>query len=69
MPCKERSNIVAEYTMRDLNKPMGNSRMDLGQAVPDELKASQPSVEELEHELAKDHLPTWASFLIGLSKR
>ena len=52
--CKERNGIVAEYALRDLNKPMGVSRYDLGQAVPEELKASLPTVEELEQELAKD---------------
>lgn len=52
--CKERNGIVAEYALRDLNKPMGISRMDLGQAVPDELKSSLPTVEELEQELAKE---------------
>ena len=54
MLCKERNGIVAEYALRDLNKPMGISQMDLGQAVPDELKASLPTVEELEQELTKD---------------
>lgn len=52
--CKERNGIVAEYALRDLNKPMGISRMDLGQAVPEELQSSLPTVEELEQELMKD---------------
>ena len=52
--CKERNSVVAEYALRDLNKPMGVSRYDVAQAVPEELKASLPTVEELEQELAKD---------------
>lgn len=52
--CKQRNSVVAEYALRDLNKPMGISRYDLGQAVPEELRASLPTVEELEQELAKD---------------
>ena len=52
--CRQRNSVVAEYALRDIGKPMGISRLDLGKAIPDELQASLPTIEELEEELAKD---------------
>lgn len=49
--CKEKNRIVAEYALKDMAKPIGISEYKLLQEIPDELKSSLPSVEELEESL------------------
>lgn len=51
--CKNRNNIVAEYALRDVGKPIGIARYALSASLPDELKTSLPTVEEVEAELGK----------------
>lgn len=51
--CKDRDNIIAEYALRDVGKPMGIARYELAPTLPEELKASLPTVEEVEAELGK----------------
>jgi len=53
--CKTRNRIVAEYALRDMNKPMGVSTYQLMHALPENLKSSLPSIEELEAELSGIH--------------
>lgn len=52
--CKEKDKLVAEYALTDVNKPIGISAYQLTQALPDNLKSSLPSIEEIEAELARD---------------
>lgn len=52
--CKTKDNATAEYALRDINKPIGLAEYRLTDALPDEIKTSLPTIEELEHELAKD---------------
>lgn len=49
--CKDRNGVVAEYALRDLNKPIGVSRYELAGSLPEELKTSLPTLEEVEEEL------------------
>lgn len=49
--CKGKDKVVAEYALSDIHKPMGVSEYELTQALPEELKASLPSIEEIEAEL------------------
>lgn len=51
--CKKKNRVVAEYSLRDVNKPLGVSEYRLAQALPDELRGALPSVEDLEAEIAK----------------
>ena len=44
--------MVAEYALRGMNKPIGVSEYELTRALPDELKSSLPTIEELEAELS-----------------
>lgn len=48
--CREKNNIEAEFALRDLNKPIGISEFNLTEIVPDELKSSLPTIEEIEKE-------------------
>jgi hypothetical protein len=44
---------VAEYALRGVNKPIGISDYQLTRALPEELKSSLPTIEEIEEELGK----------------
>ncbi len=50
--CKNKNKIVAEYSLQDMTKPIGVSEYQLTEAIPEDLKSSLPSIEELENELA-----------------
>lgn len=49
--CREKNNIEAEFALRDLNKPMGVSEFQFTEILPEALKSSLPTIEELENEL------------------
>lgn len=49
--CKDRNRVVAEYALRDLQKPIGVSQYQLTKALPEKLKGRLPTIEELEAEL------------------
>ncbi len=50
--CKNKNNVIAEYALKDINKPIGISEYTLTQAIPENLKTNLPSIEELEAELS-----------------
>ena len=49
--CKSKNKVLAEYALRDLNKPLGIAEYQLAEALPQKLEGSLPTVEELEAEL------------------
>ncbi len=51
--CKSKDKLVAEYALSDINKPMGISEYHLTSILPDELKSSLPTVEDIEAEFRK----------------
>ena len=53
--CQDKNTIEAEFSLRDLNKPIGISEFQLSEIIPEELKSSLPTIEEIENEL-KDKL-------------
>lgn len=55
--CKTRSQTVAEYALRDTNKPIGISEYRTTAALPDAMKGSLPTIEALEAELRKPDEP------------
>jgi predicted nuclease of restriction endonuclease-like (RecB) superfamily len=52
--CKTQNRVVAEYALRDSNKPIGVAEYQLVAALPAELRTSLPSIEQIERELAGD---------------
>jgi predicted nuclease of restriction endonuclease-like (RecB) superfamily len=50
--CKTNDRFVAEYALRDINKPIGISEYRLAESLPEKLKGSLPTIEELESELS-----------------
>lgn len=49
--CKSKKDTVVEYALRNINKPIGVSEYTITQNLPEELKSSLPSIEEIEAEL------------------
>ena len=54
--CKTRDRITAEYALRDIAKPIGVAEWQtkLVQSLPEPLKGSLPTIEELEAELGSE---------------
>ncbi|MBU0909364.1 MAG: DUF1016 family protein [Proteobacteria bacterium] len=52
--CQTKDRILAEYTLRDIHKPIGISDYELTRALPESLKSCLPTVEEIEAELGGD---------------
>ncbi|MCX5829167.1 MAG: PDDEXK nuclease domain-containing protein [Deltaproteobacteria bacterium] len=50
--CKKKDKIEVEYSLKDINKPIGVSDYLLTHAIPDNLVTKLPTVAELENELA-----------------
>jgi predicted nuclease of restriction endonuclease-like (RecB) superfamily len=50
--CKAKNGIVAEYALRDIAKPLGISEFKHLETLPDQLKGTLPTIEEIEAELA-----------------
>ncbi len=49
--CKSKNKTVVEYSLKDVHKPIGVSEYTIIKNLPDELKSSLPSIEEIEAEL------------------
>ncbi len=49
--CRDKNNIEVEFSLRDMNKPMGVSEYTLVESLPDNLKGALPTVEEIENDL------------------
>ncbi|MFA6010156.1 MAG: PDDEXK nuclease domain-containing protein [Desulfobacteraceae bacterium] len=49
--CRDKNKIETEFALRDINKPMGVSEFTLTEVLPDELKGSLPTVEEIEEDM------------------
>lgn len=52
--CKTQNRVVAEYALRDSNKPIGVAEYQLLATLPAELQTSLPSIEQIERELASE---------------
>ncbi|MDA1005217.1 MAG: PDDEXK nuclease domain-containing protein, partial [Verrucomicrobia bacterium] len=52
--CQTKDRILAEYTLRDIHKPIGIADYEITRALPAELASSLPSIETLEAELSAD---------------
>ncbi len=46
--CKSRNQVIVEYTLRDMRKPIGVAEYQLTQALPEHLQLSLPTIAELE---------------------
>lgn len=57
--CKSKERIKAEYALRDINKPIGVAEWQtkLVESLPEPLKGSLPSIEEIEAEFESEDSP------------
>ncbi|KAA1261693.1 hypothetical protein LF1_42480 [Rubripirellula obstinata] len=51
--CKSKSDIKVEYSLRDLAKPIGVSEYQITEHLPDDLRSSLPTIEQIEAELGE----------------
>jgi hypothetical protein len=52
--CQTKDRIIAEYSLRDIDKPIGVADYELTRALPEKLASSLPSIEAIEAELSLD---------------
>jgi predicted nuclease of restriction endonuclease-like (RecB) superfamily len=52
--CRERDKVIAEYALRDVNKPVGISEYRLTTSIPEKLRKNLPSIEDLEITLTRN---------------
>ena len=49
--CKSKNNLVAEYSLKDISKPIGVSEYRITSRLPEELEKQLPSVEEIQNRI------------------
>ncbi|WP_341816767.1 YhcG family protein [Wolbachia endosymbiont (group A) of Agelastica alni] len=50
---RSKVGVVAEYALRDMNKPIGLAEYRITENLPENIKTALPTIEELEAELSK----------------
>lgn len=50
--CKRRDRLVAEWALSDVNKPIGISEYQITHDLPEDVRSSLPSIEQIESELS-----------------
>jgi predicted nuclease of restriction endonuclease-like (RecB) superfamily len=56
--CKTKNKIIAEYALRNSTTPMGISEFRHLEKLPDQLKGTLPTIEEIEAQLGSPALPS-----------
>lgn len=51
--CKSKNDLVAEYSLKDMSKPIGVSEYKITSILPEELERELPSVEDLQKRIQK----------------
>jgi RecB family endonuclease NucS len=51
--CQDKNKVVAEYALKDIDKPMGVAAYQITESIPENLKGSLPTIEEIENELTQ----------------
>ena len=52
--CQQPNQVLAEYALRGMDKPIGIAGFELTRQLPTELQSSLPSIESIEQALAGD---------------
>lgn len=52
--CKSKNNLVAEYSLKDMSKPIGVSEYRVTSSLPSELEKQLPSVEDIQKRIQLD---------------
>ena len=51
--CRDKDTVEAEFALRDIGKPIGISEFTLVEHLPEDLKSSLPTIDEIEQELTR----------------
>ncbi len=51
--CKTKDNLVVDFTLKDINKPIGVSEFSYKE-LPEDIKNALPTIEQLEEQILKD---------------
>tara|TARA_R110002050_G_scaffold195593_1_gene330437 strand:- start:31700 stop:32779 length:1080 start_codon:yes stop_codon:yes gene_type:complete len=51
--CRDKNNVEVEFALRGMSQPIGVSEFNLTGVIPDDLKSSLPTIEEIEKGLEK----------------
>lgn len=49
--CKSKNDLVAEYSLKDMSKPIGVSAYQITRNPPEELERQLPSVEDIQRRI------------------
>ncbi len=49
--CKSKNNLVAEYSLKDMSKPIGVSEYKITNSLPEELEKQLPSLEDIKNRI------------------
>ena len=52
--CKSKNDLVTEYTLKDMSKPMGVSAYKVTSSLPEELQRQLPSIEDIEKRIQRE---------------
>lgn len=52
--CKSKNNIVAEYALKDMSKPIGVSEYKVTSDLPENLSKQLPSIEDIQKHIASE---------------
>ncbi|WP_035908152.1 MULTISPECIES: PDDEXK nuclease domain-containing protein [unclassified Lebetimonas] len=52
--CKLKNDLIVEYALRDINKPIGVSEYRLTTKLPDKLKDTIPSIEDIKQQIQRN---------------
>jgi predicted nuclease of restriction endonuclease-like (RecB) superfamily len=52
--CRDKNNVEVEFSLRGMSQPMGVSEFNLTETLPEYLKSSLPTIEEIEKGLEKE---------------
>ena len=52
--CKSKNNIIAEYALKDMTKPIGVSEYTITKLLPKELQETLPTAEDIQTRIQKD---------------
>jgi len=52
--CKSKNNIVAEYALKDMSKPIGVSEYKVTSDLPENLSKQLPSVEDIQKHMINE---------------
>ena len=51
--CKSKNNLVAEYSLKDMSKPIGISEYKITKSLPEEFEKQLPSVDDIQKRIKK----------------